>query len=716
MTSGADNAHVQIGSYRFQLEEDIDTQYLHHYVYEESTEVVPQPIFGENGKVDLDQDERLMWRMSDWRGGEGARFWDPNDPTVYRYSENDPGSYTANAAGRTKGSTANPRLAGQFTGRPVRGRPSEVTVTDGKKQSFLAIGDGQCWLGGSKELFYNDFDTNGSDAWTSKTSNVDSGHTISAMGGSEDWVFYATADANSAALRATNVAYAGSTPVVADDTAAFGTGGVPLREKLVMYNGRLYGWTGRKLWEIDIFDSVAGNGTSVTSLTKNANPGYRKVYDVGTNEMVDGNYGGSSITSWWADICTSETAVYFMVGSRGRTQIFEFKAGIGKPIWYPPIGFTCKSIAVQNGVLFAFGHWASEVSTTHKGGAAWAMPLATRQPVHLAWFRQEVAQSLHMQCATPSYGSTVMTAAANTGRVFIYDMETDGVTELDKLPWTYGTSVTTGDAYPNAAAKVGSIITYGEYRVAAIHYPRASDSVTKFETYTWEGDQPGNRDVGDSNNDMVATLYMPRFDFTMPYEAKMLYGFHIGYTVEGSTTSGLIAGQKIDISYTLDDGADVALTQITSATTPSSGVKGRHFIAVSTSGGSTAKFMKMKYFVKVTGTNGIQPPIIEDITVEARSLDHDRTWRLLLRVKDDINDQRVTSDRTWAKEKRSYLRGLCSNKNVVAFKDYYSLEAQHGSAPNDSQTSMDVIVYSIQDVVIRNGEGHMAIVLKAVKT
>lgn len=716
MTTGPDNAHVQIGSYKFLLEEDVDTQYQHHYVYEETTEEIPQPVFGDSGKVDIDQDERLMWRMTDWRGGEGARFWNPDDPTVYRYSEVDPGGYAATATGRTRGMAANPRLAGQFTGRPVRGRPTPVTVTDGTKRSFLSIGDGQCWLGGSKELFYNDFDTNGSDAWTSKTSNVDAGHTISAMGGSEDWVFYATADNNSAALRATNVAYGGSTPVVADAASAFGTGGVPLREKLVMYNGRLYGWTGRKLWEMDIFDSVAGNGTSVTSLTKDANPGYRKVYDTGTNEMVDGNYGGSSITSWWADMCASETSLYFMVGSRGQTRIYEFKAGIAKPIWFPPIGFTCKSIAVQNGVLFAFGQWGGETSTTHKGGAAWAMPIATRQPVHLAWFRQEVAQSLHMQEAAPSYGSTVMCGAANTGRVFIYDMETDGVTMLDKLPWTYGTSVTTGDVYPNAAAKIGALITYGEYRVAAVHYPRAADAVTKFETYTWEGDQPGNRDVGDANNDQTAVLYMPKFDFNLPYEAKMLYGFHVGYTVEGSTTSGLLAGQKIDISYTLDDGSDVALTQITSATTPSSGVKGRHFIAVSTSAGSTAKFFKMKYKVTVTGTNGVQPPIIEDITVETRSLDHDKTWRLLLRVKDDLNGTRIASDRRYAFTARTYLRGLKSNKNVVAFLDFYSMQAQHGSSPGDKQTSVDVIVHSIQDVVIRNGEGHMAVVLKAVKT
>jgi hypothetical protein len=263
---------------------------------------------------------------------------------------------------------------------------------------------------------------------------------------------------------------------------------------------------------------------------------------------------------------------------------------------------------------------------------------------------------------------------------------------------------------------VGSIITYGEYRVAAIHYPRAADSVTKFETYTWEGDQPGNRDVGDSNNDQTATLYMPRFDFNIPYDQKMLYGFHIGYTVEdNSTTSGLLAGQKIDITYHLDGQSGANLTQMTSSTSPSS-IKGKHFIVVSTAAGSTAKFFKMKYQVTVTGTNGVQPPIIEDITVEARSLDHDRTWNLILRVKDDTNNTRITSDRTFAKEKRTYLRNLKQNKNVVAFIDRYALQANHGSNPNDSWPSVDVVVHSIGDIVLRNGEGYMKVVLKAVKT
>jgi hypothetical protein len=113
-------AHVVIGTYSFKLREDLPD----HYIFEDKTDQIAQGVVGDTTKLDEDQEERLLWRMTDWRGGEGARFWNPDDPTVYRYSEVDPGSYPATAAGRTLGAAANTRLAGQFTGKPARNRPA----------------------------------------------------------------------------------------------------------------------------------------------------------------------------------------------------------------------------------------------------------------------------------------------------------------------------------------------------------------------------------------------------------------------------------------------------------------------------------------------------------------------------------------------------------------------------------------------------------------
>lgn len=722
MAESQKEAHVKIGSYEFQLDESVDGIYQTHYLYEETQSPVSQGVLGDTGKVDEDADERLLWRMSDWSGGEGARYWNPADPTVYDYSEESSNTYV------TQGDGANVRIAGQVTGRPNRARHTK-TVTDAKKQPFLTHADGNAWVLCSKEIFINDFDTGSSDAWTAVTTNNTSGHSITAAGATQDWAIWCTADSDSSALMAANAGKSGAA-VISDSASAFGTGGVPLRNKLVFYNGRMYGWTGRKLWEIDIFDALSGSGASgsVSTLTKNGNPGYRKVYDTGTNEMVDGHYGGNSNDSWFCDMVSSETAVYFMTAMRGMSYVYEFKAGVGKPIWNLPIGFTAKSLTINNGVLFAWGQWGGEASTTHKGGAGYAMPLATRQPVLLSWVRQHQEQSLHMQEAAVSFGSTIMVAACNTGRVFIYDMDTDGLSMFDKLPYDYSAS-TAGSVvdgtHSSNAGKIGALLTYGEYRMAAVSFPRSSDACTTIELYVWDKDTPADREVSNSNHSAVSKLFMPRFDFNLSYETKMLYGFHVSYQVEDdSTTSGLKAGQSIEIAYALDNGtfsttvASGASATITSSTTPTSGVKGRTFIQVS-DGTTTQKFFSLRYRMTLTGarTGGTNyaPPIVMDVTCEARSLDTDKSWTLALRMKDDIDNQRLPNDRRYASDARSYLRTIMTNKNVVTLLDYYRYQTNHGATPRQ-YSSHTVIVTRIRDRIHRNGEGYCEVELKAVKT
>jgi phosphoribosylformylglycinamidine (FGAM) synthase-like amidotransferase family enzyme len=102
--------------------------------------------------------------------------------------------------------------------------------------------------------------------------------------------------------------------------------------------------------------------------------------------------------------------------------------------------------------------------------------------------------------------------------------------------------------------------------------------------------------------------------------------------------------------------------------------------------------------------------------VEARSLDADRTWNLIVRLKDDQNAQRLNGEKRFASKARGYLRTLKSNKNVVQFIDYYGNQIMHGSNPNDSFQTIDVIVHAVRDHITRNGEGHCEVILKAVKT
>ena len=80
------------------------------------------------------------------------------------------------------------------------------------------MADGNLWIGCNDEIFYNDFDTAITDAWTSKTSNVVAGHVITAVGGVDDWILYATADSNSQALYAAHTSKNGESKVKRDCT------------------------------------------------------------------------------------------------------------------------------------------------------------------------------------------------------------------------------------------------------------------------------------------------------------------------------------------------------------------------------------------------------------------------------------------------------------------------------------------------------------------
>ena len=162
----------------------------------------------------------------------------------------------------------------------------------------------------------------------------------------------------------------------------------------------------------------------------------------------------------------------------------------------------------------------------------------------------------------------------------------------------------------------------------------------------------------------------------------------------------------------------MGMTNLFPPTTPTSGVKGRTFIQASDAS-NTYKFFSLRYRVTITGarTGGVNyaPPIVMDITAEARSLDHDKQWKLILRVKDDRDNTRLQADRRFADTARSYLRTLMSNKSVVTFLDYYRYSTNHGATPLQYSTHT-VMVTAIRDVINRNAEGHMEVVLTAVKT
>jgi hypothetical protein len=675
-------AHVKIGDYEFLLDVGPDKQ---PYLYEESTEFIPQGVLGSRGKVDVDQDERLLWRMSDWSGGEGARYWNPDDPTVYDYSED---SDTTDAT--LSGGAMNVRIPGQITGRPAR-RRSTITVTQNNSQPIGAIAQGRYWVACDREVGWtNDFST-----WTMETSGV--GMDITAAGGDHDRFYYAEGNGTDRVMRVVGES-AGQ-----DDLIATHANTNPWRNHMVVLDGRLYAWTGRKLHEIDIQDF------SGTALVFGADPGYRTAYDIGTNNLTNGNYGGSTDDAWWADMVLGDNAIYFMISSRGMTSVYRFFKGEGAPFWNPDVGFTGKSLAYSNGKLYVFGHWGGHGSADGGYGTGYVIPVQTRNPLELGFFRKNQNANFQLQEACSSYGGQVMVAASNQGKVFIYDPRYDSISMLDDLPFTFSGS----------DKKIGALVTYGAYRGAIVYDARDGTPGTTIEAYVWDEDTPEFRETGNNTLDYTTPLFMPWYDFNLPYERKALIGFWVAYEVVGATTSGLANNSEIQIHYKLENDGDswTSAGTILSTTTPSGGVKGHHFIAVS-SASSTVKFQNMKYKVSVVGRGvGVAdtaPPIVKDITVEARSLDHDRTWTLFLRTKDDVNRTRLRGNNREGEDARTYLRGLKSNQNIVTFLDYFRFSDHPQN--RGAVSSHAVMVHSIEDVIEKPGEGVCRVVLKALKT
>lgn len=641
-------AHVKLGSYEYLLDEGVAP----HYEYSSQGLQAPQPDTGEPGAAGLRSDT-LRWPMTDWVGGEGNRRYFTDAPDVYDYSTG-----------------CNPRIRGQVTGRPTLVSTTITGVTASAKRPLLTAALGAIWLAGSRTIA---FSTDNGLTWTKKTASGVPG-IITALAGEHDAVYVAHygAEPSRSVLRHT-AATAGGT----DDDVISLTLDQPPFIGAAMMDGRLYLWTGRKLYECDVGETLplVWNDT------------WRKVDD-NQADLTTGNYESTSTGGWWAGCAAGDNSVVYFTSSEGRTAVREFKYVNGeatpKAIWNLPMGFTGRDITVANGIVFMVGHFG--LSSTADGyGALYALPLNTRQPLFLGYLRKQQGTYLHMDALAPSYGAQVL-VADKLGKVFVYDAEFNSISLLSDLALT-------------ATAGVGSMLTSGTKRIVACYTPGAEG--TTYTIYAYNDDE-----TRESVGSLSYTLDSGTWDFDQPHVSKGLAGFHVVWQVEGTTTSGLLANQRITVSYAADGGSYVNCTPVTSATTPSSGVKGRHFVAVTT-GSSTPKFHNLK--VRVTldnnATNGVKPPILCSVTPEAIPFEDRETWTLALRCKDD----RETGSR--GDLLRDNLRTLKSSRAAVTFLDGYRY-------PKEKQASSSHVVFvdALEDVIVRAGEGTVRVRLVAVPT
>lgn len=339
-----------------------------------------------------------------------------------------------------------------------------------------------------------------------------------------------------------------------------------------------------------------------------------------------------------------------------------------------------------------------------------------------------------------NYTGSAYFRAVSTGRQVHVDLrwiDEDGNT----ISTTAG--ATTGDINAGwvrrtttAAAPAGAVYVIPECRIDAVpvgeqHYVDAimleqSDTLSAFDSasgniyiLTYGDDELASRAASTANGNLAMSWYSPEHDFDLPYDGKLMHGVHLTWDVEDpATTSGLKAGQSIVAYGTFDGAAEVTLATITSASVPSTGIKGRTFVPY-LPGGNTLKFFKMKYRVELKGTRtgGVdyQPPILWSSTIEASPANFTESWRLVVRIKDELSGTRPANRQVKAEDLRSYLMALKDTGTSVTFKDGARFK-KRSDTEDVGYSTHTVVVAQATDLIQRNAEGVMQVTLKAVTT
>jgi len=690
-------AHIKLGNDEFFIDRSVERHYVRRWFDLDDQE--DPNITGDPGKLKRNP-ETLFWTYSDWAGGEGNRTYDPEEPDTYDV-----------------GYELNPRLRGQLTGRPNR-RTTTVATKGIEDRPIMTVGAGAVWIGGGYQLHYS---TSGPITWTSKATSATAGsdycglrslsasYRITAMAGGNDYVYYSAWHSGSSGSRVTLRAVK-SDAAVPEVVQAQSTGVAPYAG-LAIKKGDLFAWTGRKLFQMEVSNVTSGDTDGLTGTDQ-----IRKVYDTGVDPASTNVFSAD----WWGDCFATENSIIMWYSNDGVSQVYEYKKGVGRPLWTAPLGFTIKAGAYQNGVLYFSGHWGGDEdkASATSTGVLYAMPLGSYTPFPVHEFRTNQDVNLQMQNMHASYGYQLVVCATHTGLIFIYDAKNDGVTMLDDLEADpdSGAAADIDDlAFDDNDHRIGDSITWGKYRYVVTyrrgHTGAPTTGTGDYQIVVYDDDRPAQRETG--LTDSPPTQYefykgyfqTPRWDFRYPMDLKNLVGFHL-------TFKPLVSGQTIDVSYDEnEDDSYTSLTQVTSSTTGAS--SGRVFLPVATAS-TQKKFFSLKFRVKLASSSGVATPILYAVTAEAEVTRKRREWELVVRVKDEpTHNARPGFRRVEGSKIRDWLETQVESGNVVTLLDgyRYAEDQLYGTHYSTHQ----VIIKQAEDVIDKPGEGNMRLLLRSVE-
>lgn len=167
----------------------------------------------------------------------------------------------------------------------------------------------------------------------------------------------------------------------------------------------------------------------------------------------------------------------------------------------------------------------------------------------------------------------------------------------------------------------------------------------------------------DSYSSVMAYLTGPLWDFDLTDLEKTLLGFEV-------ITAPLPANTMWRIEYRLDE--DDAWTQAGADVTTAGSVKTR--LTVSTPA-DTKQFRTITWRCGLASIDGVDTPRIRSITTRVYILDYEESFDLTIRMDDDTSTNRLQREQVSGRKKAQRLLAYKSAKDLVDFKDYYSLNA-----------------------------------------
>ncbi len=497
-------------TYDFLLDSKIESNWEHRFEDLNANRQVGAGLPGIENLVSW----KLQWFMTNWDGGENARYYNPQDPVQYDYA-----------------TSGNSRVTGVLKGTPAVAQSSyDPTGACGAK-AFTTTAAGLAWLACANHATTGGV-ASSSDlvTWTERDMDLTGGNTrrTTAIAGDGKYCYVAYYDTTASTRFIKRCPASGTgSRVTSDESTAFDILGMAVAGPYLYLVGA-YGYVKR----VDITQVIGGGGVDEDLSGWSYNTG------------LDASSGFAGMTLG--------SSIWVMVAVAGTTVIHEIAAPVtanpvGSPRWALPPGFTGTAIGHVNGVIYVAGYFGN--ATTNRV-CLYGMAEADQVPQRIGYIRVEnaAASSLTPVAIAPGEGSQVQIAMSN-GSTFIYDSDADSISLL---------------ATDTSFTALDGCTSYGGKRVQV--FRKSSDDTVRVNAYS--------DDFATSTSGF--DLFTPTWDYSLPY-LKQLSSIEVDYKpITGSET--IIIKYQLDESgsYTAlttinssSTGASTGRTTLTGSTVAS---------------------------------------------------------------------------------------------------------------------------------------------------